>query len=78
MQTTKFLIDNGLVEVIQTGYTQAGGGLRATTLGRAMVTSALSIDEGLFVYRELQRSMRGFILDDELVCEFGENANLSI
>jgi hypothetical protein len=67
MQAAKFLIDNGLVEVIEDGFTQAGGALRATTLGTAIITSALSIDEGLFVHRELQRSIRGFILDDELV-----------
>jgi len=68
MESAKFLTDNGLVEIVQEGYTQAGGALRATMLGKAIVTSALSIDEGLFVHRELQRSMRGFILDDELVC----------
>jgi hypothetical protein len=66
-RAAEVLIQNGLVELVETGYTQAGGALRATTLGRAVVTSALSIDEGLFVHRELQRSMRGFILDDELV-----------
>ena len=62
-----FLFDNELVEVITEGLTQYGGGLKATILGKAIVTSALSIDEGLFVHRELQRSMRAFILDDELV-----------
>jgi hypothetical protein len=62
-----YLIENGLAETITEGFTQSGGGLQATTLGKAVVTSALSIDEGLFVYRELQRSMRGFVLDDELV-----------
>jgi DNA polymerase theta len=62
-----YLRENGLVEEILEGLTQSGGGLKATILGKAIVTSALSIDEGLFVYRELQRSMRAFILDDELV-----------
>ena len=62
-----FLCENELVEAITEGLTQSGGGLKATILGRAIVTSALSIDEGLFVHRELQRSMRAFILDDELV-----------
>ena len=62
-----FLCENELVEVIAEGLTQSGGGLKATILGKAIVTSALSIDEGLFVHRELQRSMRAFILDDELV-----------
>lgn len=62
-----YLRENGLVEEILEGLTQSGGGLQATILGKAIVTSALSIDEGLFVYRELQRSMRAFILDDELV-----------
>jgi DNA polymerase theta len=62
-----YLLENGLVEMISTGYTQAGGGLQATVLGKAVVASSLSTDEGLFVHRELQRSMRAFILDDELV-----------
>ena len=66
-QATTYLRENGLVEAIADGFTQAGGALKATTLGKAIVTSALSIDEGLFVHRELERSMRGFILDDELV-----------
>lgn len=58
------------MELIAEGFTQAGGALKATILGKAIITSALSIDEGLFVFRELQRSMRGFILDDELVFRF--------
>lgn len=66
-QATTYLHENGLVEAISDGFTQAGGALKVTTLGKAIVTSALSIDEGLFVHRELKRSMRGFILDDELV-----------
>ena len=61
------LIENGLAEEITEGFTQAGGGLKSTVLGKAIVSSALSIDEALFVYRELERSMRGFVLDDELV-----------
>lgn len=65
--TTTYLLENGLVETIEDGFTQSGGALKSTTLGKAIVSSALSIDEGLFVYRELQRSMRRFILDDELV-----------
>jgi hypothetical protein len=63
----KYLLENGLVEMITHGFTQDGGGLKATVLGKAVVASSLSTDEGLFVHRELQRSMRGFILDDELV-----------
>lgn len=66
-QAATYLHENGLVEAISDGFTQAGGALKVTTLGKAIVTSALSIDEGLFVHRELKRSMRGFILDDELV-----------
>jgi len=66
-RSSEFLIENGLVEPITEGFTQTGGGLQATHLGKAIVSSALSIDEGLFVHRELERSMRSFILDDELV-----------
>lgn len=55
------------MEIIARGFTQDGGGIQATVLGKAIVASSLSTDEGLFVHRELQRSMRGFILDDELV-----------
>jgi len=63
----EYLIENGLAANIEHGFTQAGGGLQSTTLGKAIVSAALSIDEGLFVHRELERSMRKFILDDELV-----------
>ena len=66
-KATEYLIENGLAENIEQGFTQAGGGLKATTLGKAIVSAVLSIDEGLFVHRELERSMRKFILDDELV-----------
>jgi replicative superfamily II helicase len=66
-RATTCLLENGLVEAIVDGFTQAGGALKPTTLGKAIVTSALSVDEGLFVHRELDRSMRSFILDDELV-----------
>jgi len=69
----EYLIENGLAENIEQGFTQAGGGLQPTTLGKAIVSAALSIDEGLFVHRELERSMRKFILDDELVIPFKSN-----
>jgi len=69
-RATEFLLESGLVEIITEGFTQSGGGLKPTTLGKAIVASALSIDEGLFVQRELRRSMRAFVLDDELVFPF--------
>ena len=77
-RASTFLIENGLVEPITEGFTQAGGGLKATVLGKAIVSSALSIDEGLFVHRELERSMRSFILDDELVPSPSSSPRLTV
>ena len=71
-----YLLENELVEIISEGYTQAGGGLKATVLGKAVVAASLSTEEGLFVHRELERSMRRFILDDELVTLTTDNTDL--
>ena len=73
-----YLIEEKLVESIDTGFTQVGGALQATTLGRAIVVSGLSIDDGLFVHREFSRSVRCFILDDELVSPCPSGSNNSI
>ncbi|RDL36601.1 uncharacterized protein BP5553_05953 [Venustampulla echinocandica] len=38
----------------------------ATLLGQAIVASALTPEDGLFVHRELSRALRGFVLDGEM------------
>ena len=40
--------------------------LAATQLGSAVVASALSPDEGLTVFAELQKARRCFVLENEL------------
>ena len=40
--------------------------LAATQLGSAVVASALSPDEGLAVFAELQKARRCFVLENEL------------
>ena len=63
----KYLLDNGLVEMITEGLTKEGGGLRPTALVKAVIPSAMSAEEGLFVFRELQRSTTCFNLAEDLV-----------
>ena len=38
----------------------------ATLLGQAIVASALSPEDGLFVYRELRKALQAFVLDGEM------------
>ena len=39
---------------------------QATTLGKAIVASSLNIEDGLFVYDEIRRALKAFVLDGEL------------
>lgn len=38
----------------------------ATLIGQAVVASSLAPEDGLFVHRELQRSLEAFVLDGEM------------
>lgn len=38
----------------------------ATQLGKAIVSSAIDPDDGVFVHKELSRALRAFVLDGEM------------
>ncbi|KAI1661435.1 P-loop containing nucleoside triphosphate hydrolase protein [Daldinia decipiens] len=38
----------------------------ATQLGKAIVTSSLEPDDGVFIHREMQRALRAFVMDGEM------------
>ena len=58
--TMKELIANGMVVVDSLGIYEA------TRIGKAVVTSSLTPEDGLFVHDELQKAMRAFVLDGEM------------
>ncbi|ROT37287.1 P-loop containing nucleoside triphosphate hydrolase protein [Sodiomyces alkalinus F11] len=55
----------------------------ATQLGKAIVASALDPDDGIFIHQELERALRGFVMDGDMhllymftpVQDFGINVN---
>lgn len=58
--TLKDLLENKLVEETQS-YSY-----EATRLGQALVASSLAPEDGLFVHRELRKSLEAFVLDGEM------------
>lgn len=58
--TLKDLLEAGLVEQTQSCSYQA------TRLGQAVVASSLAPEDGLFVHKELRKSLEAFVLDGEL------------
>ncbi|THV49571.1 hypothetical protein BGAL_0188g00050 [Botrytis galanthina] len=59
-KTLKDLLENKLVEQTKT-YSY-----EATRLGQAVVASSLAPEDGLFVHKELRRSLEAFVLDGEM------------
>lgn len=59
-KTLKDLLKNKLVEQTKT-YSY-----EATRLGQAVVASSLAPEDGLFVHKELRRSLEAFVLDGEM------------
>lgn len=55
----KFLVNGQFIEADKGIY-------RPTKLGIATVSSSLSPEEALIVFEELQRALKGFVLEDEL------------
>lgn len=45
---------------------RSGTEYSATLLGQAIVASALTPEDGLFVYRELRRALQAFVMDGEM------------
>ncbi|KAF7871717.1 hypothetical protein EAF04_003824 [Stromatinia cepivora] len=58
--TLKDLLENKLVEQTQSSSYEA------TRLGQAVVASSLAPEDGLFVYKELRKSLEAFVLDGEM------------
>ncbi|CAM1506524.1 Fc.00g061650.m01.CDS01 [Cosmosporella sp. VM-42] len=61
-------IDSSLIEIEEMGFItrDALSGLSATQLGRAIVSSAIDPDDGVFVHKELSRALRAFVMDGEM------------
>ncbi|KAJ8059358.1 hypothetical protein OCU04_012312 [Sclerotinia nivalis] len=58
--TLKDLLENKLVEQTQSSSYEA------TRLGQAVVASSLAPEDGLFVHKELRKSLEAFVLDGEM------------
>lgn len=58
--TLKDLLESKLVEQTES-YSY-----EATRLGQAVVASSLAPEDGLFVHKELRRSLEAFVLDGEM------------
>ena len=87
----KFVDDNimsSLKEIEEMGFIthDSFSGYSATRLGRAIVSSAIDPDDGVFVHKELSRALRAFVMDGEMhvlytftpVQEFGVAVNWQV
>lgn len=54
------LIADGLI------VAESAGAYKSTQLGQAIVAASLTPEDGLFVYDEIRRALRGFVLDGDL------------
>lgn len=81
-------ISNSLAEIHEMGFVTKDSvtGYSATQLGRAIVSSAIDPDDGVFVHKELSRALRAFVMDGEMhvlytftpVQEFGVAVNWQV
>ena len=79
------LVESSLDDLASMGFVHKDedGAYQATQLGKAVVASSLEPEDGAFVYRELQRALRAFVMDGEMhilytftpVQEFAINVN---
>ncbi|KAK2046944.1 DEAD/DEAH box helicase [Colletotrichum somersetense] len=66
--------------------TDVCGNYQPTTLGKAIVASALDPDDGVFIHKELERALQAFVMDGEMhilytftpVQDFGTNINWQV
>ncbi|KAK2004631.1 DEAD/DEAH box helicase [Colletotrichum falcatum] len=62
------------------------GNYQPTTLGKAVVASAIDPDDGVFIHKELERALQAFVIDGEMhilytftpVQDFGTNINWQV
>ncbi|KAI0164766.1 P-loop containing nucleoside triphosphate hydrolase protein [Xylariaceae sp. FL1272] len=64
-------VSSSLAELVQMGFIQYENGdvlasYAPTQLGKAVVASSLDPEDGAFVNREMQRALRGFVMDGEM------------
>jgi len=62
----KFLVDNDFIRLQQYETEGKSDEYMATQLGSACLASSLGPDEGITVYKELQKARRCFVLESEL------------
>ncbi|KAI1469933.1 P-loop containing nucleoside triphosphate hydrolase protein [Daldinia caldariorum] len=61
-------VDSSLRDLIEKGFLHCGDfeTYTATQLGKAIVTSSLEPEDGVFIHREMQRALRAFAMDGEM------------
>jgi len=61
-------VEESLTELQEMGFIALGdfSSYHATKLGRAIVTSALDPEDGIFIHNELRRALQAFVLDGEM------------
>ncbi|KAI0008525.1 P-loop containing nucleoside triphosphate hydrolase protein [Xylariaceae sp. FL0662B] len=61
-------VDTSLEDLTEMGFIQSdsSGMYSATQLGKAVVASSLEPEDGAFIYREMQRALRAFVMDGEM------------
>lgn len=61
-------IQSSMDEIENLGYITRDpiSGFAATQLGRAIVSSAIDPDDGVFVHKELSRALKAFVMDGEM------------
>lgn len=66
--TAYSLMESALRELLDEGllYLKADESYEATSLGQAVVASAFSPEDGLFVYEELKRALQAFVMDGDM------------
>ena len=57
--TLQNLVDDCLIETSDSAF-------EATTLGRAIVASSLTPEDGLFVHEELRKALKAFVMDGDM------------
>ncbi|KAL2757455.1 hypothetical protein ACRALDRAFT_2039882 [Sodiomyces alcalophilus JCM 7366] len=78
-------IETSLDSLLALGFITSdfAGNYSATQLGQAIVASSLDPDDGTFIHKELERALRGFVMDGDMhllymftpVQDFGINVN---
>lgn len=61
-------LESSLREIEEIGFVKrdALSTYAATQLGRAIVASSIDPDDGVFIYKELSRALRAFVMDGEM------------